>query len=149
MTPLYPAGVYAPLPRFSKKTQTNIAPSATRSTASARSREVPIITVALSSKELPLDTRQRVSWDHVLLPKEIHFRQSDDFVARAAQAASSLRGWRAAPGARDLYVAATKRTISSAAQAGLSSPSTSMAALIKASKTFPFSFTPPSVALRR
>src|SRR5712692_9443045 len=36
MTPLYPDGVYAPLPRFSKKTQTNNAPRATRSTASAR-----------------------------------------------------------------------------------------------------------------
>src|SRR6266852_696055 len=36
MTPLYPDGVYAPLPRFSKKTQTNNAPRAKRSTASAR-----------------------------------------------------------------------------------------------------------------
>src|SRR6267143_2466521 len=51
MTPLYPAGVYAPLPRFSKKTQTNIAPSVTRNTASARcSRDAPIISVAWSSK---------------------------------------------------------------------------------------------------
>src|SRR6266850_6160483 len=51
MTPLYPDGVYAPLPRFSKKTQTNIAPSATRNTASARcSRDTPIISVAWSSK---------------------------------------------------------------------------------------------------
>src|SRR6266849_3234130 len=51
MTPLYPAGVYAPLPRFSKKTQTNIAPSATRNTASARcSRDAPIVSVAWSSK---------------------------------------------------------------------------------------------------
>src|SRR5258708_3062698 len=51
MTPLYPDGVYAPLPRFSKKTQTNIAPSATRNTASARcSRDAPIISVAWSSK---------------------------------------------------------------------------------------------------
>src|SRR3954464_6301505 len=56
MTPLYPAGVYAPLPRFSKKTQTNIAPSATRNTASARcSRDAPIISVAWSSQgPLPL-----------------------------------------------------------------------------------------------
>src|SRR5260370_166624 len=51
MTPLYPDGVYAPLPRFSKKTQTNIAPSATRNTASARcSRDAPIISIAWSSK---------------------------------------------------------------------------------------------------
>src|SRR6266851_4365222 len=51
MTPLYPDGVYAPLPRFSKKTQTNIAPSATRNTASARcSRDAPIISAAWSSK---------------------------------------------------------------------------------------------------
>src|SRR5438874_620237 len=56
MTPLYPAGVYAPLPRFSKKTQTNIAPSVTRNTANARcSRDAPIISVAWSSKgSLPL-----------------------------------------------------------------------------------------------
>src|SRR2546422_576126 len=51
MTPLYPDGVYAPLPRFSKKTQTNIAPSATRNTISARcSRDAPIISAAWSSK---------------------------------------------------------------------------------------------------
>src|SRR5207244_2504237 len=51
MTPLYRAGVYAPLPRFSNKTQSNIAPSATRNTASARcSRDAPIISVAWSSK---------------------------------------------------------------------------------------------------
>src|SRR5258708_22074521 len=51
MTPLYPDGVYAPLPRFSKKTQTNIAPSATRNTASARfSWDAPIISAAWSSK---------------------------------------------------------------------------------------------------
>src|SRR5437899_1501884 len=51
MSPLYPAGVYAHLPRFSKKTQTNHAPSATRNTASARcSRDAPIISVAWSSK---------------------------------------------------------------------------------------------------
>src|SRR5712664_4797047 len=51
MTPLYPDGVYAPLPRFSKNTQTNIAPSVTRNTASARcSRDTPIISVAWSSK---------------------------------------------------------------------------------------------------
>src|ERR1700687_4056832 len=51
MTPLYPDCVYVPLPRFSKKTQTNIAPSATRNTASARcSRDAPVISVAWSSK---------------------------------------------------------------------------------------------------
>src|SRR5712664_2012695 len=51
MTPLYPDGVYAPLPRFSKKTQTNIAPSATRNTASATcSREALVISVGWSSK---------------------------------------------------------------------------------------------------
>src|SRR5215472_9375995 len=85
MTPLYPAGVYAPLPRFSKKTQTNIAPSATRSTASARSREVPIITVAWSSKGIPPRHQPTRFLTSVLLPKKIHFRQVDDFVAPAAQ----------------------------------------------------------------
>src|ERR1700740_2313882 len=54
MTPLYPAGEYAPLPRFSKKTQMNSAPIAIRKTANARcSREAPVITVAWSSKGFP------------------------------------------------------------------------------------------------
>src|SRR5207302_1674634 len=51
---LYPAGVYAPLPRFSKNTQTNSAPSATRKTASARSsRGAVIVCVASVSKISP------------------------------------------------------------------------------------------------
>src|SRR3954471_5980761 len=52
MTPLYPAGVYAPLPRFSKKTQTNIAPSAIRMTASARCSRPEVIVSAASMRHL-------------------------------------------------------------------------------------------------
>src|SRR4051812_35796147 len=52
MTPLYPAGVYAPLPRFSKKTHTNIAPSAIRMTASARCSRPELIVSAASMGHL-------------------------------------------------------------------------------------------------
>src|SRR5262249_4770047 len=47
------------------------------------------------------------------------------------------------------FPAARKRTTSSATQAGLCSPSTSIAALSKASKELPDSLTSPSFALRR
>src|SRR5438477_1348283 len=44
MSPLYPDGVYRPLPRFSKNTQTNIAPRATRNNSSARSPRGTVMT---------------------------------------------------------------------------------------------------------
>src|SRR6266571_2625083 len=63
MTPLYPDGVYAPLPRFSKKTQTNIAPSATRNIASARcSRGALIVSVASVPKVSPSSPWSRDPW---------------------------------------------------------------------------------------
>src|SRR5882672_3090512 len=65
MTPLYPAGVYAPLPRFSKNTQTNIAPSATRNTAIARcsgpASIIPLASSKGSSSRLARASRRLVT----------------------------------------------------------------------------------------
>src|SRR5437899_4490405 len=108
MTPLYPAGVYAPLPRFSKKTQTNIAPSVTRNTASARcSRDTPIISVAWSSKGSLLfpcfgEPSPRYSARHVHSGSSHRFyalrcREPHLPLRAVAQAAGgSSIGWRAA-----------------------------------------------------
>src|SRR5262249_2158514 len=77
MTPLYPAGEYAPLPRFSKKTQTNIAPSASRKTARARcSREAPIIGVALSSKGSLLSPWSREPSPRQCSPRHVYLAEA-------------------------------------------------------------------------
>src|SRR3954467_7386898 len=69
MTPLYPAGVYAPLPRFSKKTQTNIAPSAIRMTASARCSRPEVIVSAASMGHLRVFVRPSLQLEKDVPPR--------------------------------------------------------------------------------